>query len=108
MASQTPKCRVTVLKKVYNKDLIDEYLDTSQWYPGPCERFEVGQEFEVDLYGMPQDLCDCCPFAWADIRHDIMTVACGGDMPGLKQAGTALSGCRDWFRPVIFKVERLS
>ena len=29
------------------------------------------------------------------------------EMPGLKQRGTILSGCTDWLRPVIFKVERL-
>lgn len=29
------------------------------------------------------------------------------DMPGIKQRGTVITGCTDWFRPVIFKVERI-
>jgi uncharacterized repeat protein (TIGR04076 family) len=28
-------------------------------------------------------------------------------MPGMKQRGTLIVGCTDWFRPVIFKVERI-
>ncbi len=41
------------------------------------------------------------------IRRGILAVAYGGDMPGMKQRGTIVTGCTDWFRPVIFKVERL-
>jgi uncharacterized repeat protein (TIGR04076 family) len=47
-----------------------------------------------------------CPWAWADIRGDIMTIMAGGDLPWIKQRGTTITGCTDWFRPVIFKVER--
>lgn len=43
----------------------------------------------------------------ADIRRDILTVAYGGDVSGMKQRGTVTTGCTDWFRPVIFKVERM-
>jgi hypothetical protein len=28
-------------------------------------------------------------------------------MPGVKQRGTTITGCTDWFRPVYFKVEGL-
>jgi uncharacterized repeat protein (TIGR04076 family) len=27
-------------------------------------------------------------------------------MPGFRRRGTVITGCTDWFRPVIFKVER--
>ena len=54
--------------------------------------------------GMPEGFC---AWAWADIRKDILTVVIGGNMPGLRQPGTIITGCTDWFRPVIFKVERV-
>jgi uncharacterized repeat protein (TIGR04076 family) len=36
-----------------------------------------------------------------------VTVLGGGRFPGMKDSGVAIAGCSDWFRPVIFKVERL-
>jgi len=30
-----------------------------------------------------------------------------GNIIGMKQNGTVITGCTDWFRPVIFKVERI-
>ncbi len=107
MSNEIPKCRITVLKRTVNQDLIDEYLDDEYQDHGVCECFQEGQEFEVDVSTMPEDFCSCCPWAWADIRQDIMMVAYGGNIPGIKTAGTTITGCRDWFRPVIFKVERM-
>lgn len=101
------KCKITVLKRILNQDLIDEYLDDSYKDIGPCEHFREGQIFEIDPSVVPEDFCACCTWAWADIRDDIMTIAAGGNIPGMKHGGTVISGCRDWFRPVIFKVERM-
>jgi len=101
------KCRITVVKRILNKDLIDEYLDDPYRDIGACEHFREGQVFEIDPSVVPEDFCACCTHAWADIRDDIMTIATGGDVPGMKKSGTVISGCRDWFRPVIFKVERM-
>ena len=71
-----------------------------------CDCFTDGQEIVIDDYsGVPDGFC---AWAWADICRDIMTVAMGADMPGIKQPGTIITGCRDWFRPVIFKVERIA
>jgi uncharacterized repeat protein (TIGR04076 family) len=100
-------CKITVLKRTLHQDLIDEYLDDENRGVGLCERFREGQEFVIDPTTVPQDFCACCPWAWADIRDDITTVAVGGDIPGMKQPGTIISSCRDWFRPVLFKVERI-
>jgi uncharacterized repeat protein (TIGR04076 family) len=83
MSFEMPKCRITVLKRTLNQDLID------------------------DPYGVPEDFSGRCVWAWADIRKDIMTVAMGANMPGIKQPGTVITGCTDWLRPVIFKVERV-
>ena len=61
---------------------------------------QVGQEFVIDHpFVMPENFC---PWAWADIRKDILTVAAGGDLPWMKQRGLLISGCTDWIRPVIF------
>jgi len=106
MPFETPKCKITVLKRTVNQDLADAYLDLED--PGgfgPCERFKDGQEFVIERpFDMPENFC---PWAWADIRHDILTVVLGGDRPWIKQRGTVIAGCTDWFRPVIFKVERI-
>lgn len=98
------KCKITVLKRTINQDLIDEYLDETYKDIGPCECFREGQEFVIDPTVVPEDFCI---WAWADIRKDILTVAYGGDMPGMKRRGTVIVGCTDWSRPVIFKVERM-
>lgn len=107
MASEMPKCKITVLKRTVHQDLIAEYLEEEHKDHGLCELFKEGQEFVVDPTAVPDDFCSCCPWAWADIRNDILTVAAGGNMPGIKPRGTVITGCRDWFRPVIFKVERM-
>jgi len=107
MSFDMPRCKITVLKRTINQDLIDEYLDDTHKDIGPCERFRDGQEFVIDPWVMPEDFCACCAWAWSDIRRDILTVAYGGDMPGMRQRGTVITGCTDWLRPVIFKVERM-
>jgi uncharacterized repeat protein (TIGR04076 family) len=108
MPEANPKCKITILKRTLNRDLLDEYLSEEYKDLGPCELFSEGQEFVLDGYeemaAVPEGFC---AWAWADIRHDILRVASGGDMPGLKQPGTAITGCTDWMRPVIFKIERI-
>jgi uncharacterized repeat protein (TIGR04076 family) len=105
MSFGLPKCKITVLKRTLHQDLANEYLDDSYKDMGLCECFEDGQEIVIDPgAGVPEGFC---AWAWADIRGDIMTVAYGGSMPGMKQRGTLITGCTDWLRPVIFKVERM-
>ena len=106
MKSTMPKCKLTVLKKSLNKDLIEEFISDEYTGMKPCEIFEEGQEIIIDpnLAQVPDGFCH---WAWADIRKDIMLVASGGDVLGMKYKGTVITGCSDWFRPVIFKVERI-
>ena len=108
MSIQIPKCKITILKRTIHQDLIKEYLTDDCHSLNPCERFQDGQEFvlesEVDFQKVPEGFCD---WAWADIRKDVLFVAFGGNMPGYKERGMAITGCSDWFRPVIFKVERM-
>ena len=105
MSSEFAKCRVTVLKRTINQDLVDEYLDEEYHDVKPCEVVKEGQVFVLDLMQeVPEDLCT---WAWADIRKDMIALASGADMPGIKYPGTAIAACSDWFRPVYFKIERL-
>ena len=105
MSDGLPRCRITVLKRTVNRHLIDEYLEDEYKNHGVCECFEDGQEFVIDPHSMPEEFCACCP--WADVRQDIMFAASGGNMPGIKPKGTIITACRDWFRPVYFKLERM-
>ncbi len=96
-------CKITVLKRTLNQDLVDQFLETEGDF-GACEMFTDGQEFILDHpFKQPEGFC---PWAWADIRADIMNIMSGGDLPWIKQRGVTIAGCSDWFRPVIFKVER--
>lgn len=101
-----PKCKITVIKRTINRDLLEEYIEDKFKDMKLCERFKDGQEIIIDpnLAQVPEGFCH---WAWADIRHDIITIASGGNIIGMKQEGVTITGCSDWFRPVIFKIERL-
>lgn len=103
MSSQMPKCKITVVKRTINQDLIDEYLEIPQEHPGPCEYFSEGQEFIVEQVWEPPE--GFCAWAWADMRKDILIAVGGGRFPGMKRSGIVITGCSDWFRTVIFKAE---
>jgi uncharacterized repeat protein (TIGR04076 family) len=106
MSFEMPKCKITVLKRTINQDLIDEYLDDAYQGIGPCDCFRDGQEIVIgDYSGVPEGFCAS---AWADIRKDMLAVAMGANMLGIRQPGTIIAGCLDWFRPVIFKIERMA
>jgi len=105
MPGDISRCKITVVKRMLNQDLVDAYLNVEEGL-GACQRFSDGQEFVVESpFEMPEGFG--CPWAWADIRNDIVMLATGGGFPWMKQPGTAIVGCSDWFRPVIFKIERL-
>lgn len=106
MNSPMPKCKITVVKRTLNKDLIDEYIDDQLTDLKACDVFKDGQEIIIDpnTAKTPDGFCH---WAWCDIRKDIMTIAYGGNVRGMKENGTIITGCSDWFRNVIFKVERM-
>ena len=101
-------CRITVLKRTINQDLTDEYLNRETDFGksfGLCPAFTEGQEFEVAApFRVPEGFC---AWAWADLRHDLLSLASGGSIPWIRQPGVAIVGCTDWLRPVYFKIERL-
>ena len=106
MTEALTNCKITVIKKSLNKDLIEKYLDDKNQNITACERMELGQEFLIqDLTKPPEGFCE---WAWADIRHDILNVASGGNSPGFKKQGTLISACTDWSRPVYFLIEKIN
>lgn len=44
------KCKITVLKKMFNPDLAEEYRRADVHY-GPCPYYEEGDEFTVEHMG---------------------------------------------------------
>ena len=100
------KCKITILKRTLNNDLIEKYLIDKYKNIEPCERFQEGQEFIINPTSatVPKNFCD---WAWADIRKDIMIIASGGNLKWFKSPNMTIVGCTDWFRPVYFKIERI-
>lgn len=97
------KCKITVLKRMVNRDLIDEYKARNLF---PCQNFQDGQEFFTDSWGLPPE--GFCTSAWAAIKGYIGVVITGGDLrPWVNQEGTAIACCTDGYRPVVFKIERV-
>ncbi|HSG28559.1 MAG TPA: TIGR04076 family protein [Candidatus Krumholzibacterium sp.] len=99
------KVKITVIKRTIDEELIRDYISDRYGGMQKCDRFSEGDVFYVDhLFDPPEGFC---PWAWADIRRDIMLVGTGGGMPVIRQPHTLISGCTDWFRPVIFKLEQV-
>ena len=65
------------------------------------------QEFLIDPSKAPEEFCKCCSWAWADIHDDIRYISSGANMNGFKEKGIVITGCTDWFRPVIFEIRRI-
>ncbi len=96
------KIKITVLKRMFNPDLSNEYA-----LPGnvPCEHFSEGQEFFVRGLAKPEGFCD---WAWDDIHKSVMTLLFGGDFScWMKKGNTIVVCCTDGIRPVVFGLERI-
>jgi uncharacterized repeat protein (TIGR04076 family) len=99
------KCRITVLRRTFDRELIAQFIDDGHADMAPCEVLRDGQEFIVEQFHQPPE--GFCSWAWADIRQAILRVAAGADFPWMRERGVEIAGCSDWFRPVIFKIERI-
>ncbi len=98
------KCKATVVQRGVNRDLADAYLKKPE-NCSACTRVADHQEFIIsNPFEMPQGIC---PWAWADIRPFILTIASGGSLGMMKNRHTALATCSDLFRPVTFKIEKM-
>lgn len=97
-------CKITVLKKEFYQDLVDDYLKEPSKMK-ICNMVDINQEFLVtNPFAMPEKMCAS---AWADIRPFIMTMATGGEFEMMKHKDALIAICADPFRPVVFRIERL-
>jgi uncharacterized repeat protein (TIGR04076 family) len=101
------KCKITVLKKNFDKELADEFgVDGLS----ACPMLKEGQVFYAD-YACPADFC---AEAWKAIYQYVFSLAHGAGKDGglfyfgdwIRKPGVAICSCNDGLRPVIFKVEQ--
>lgn len=98
-----PKCKITVLKRMLNPELAQEYRQDEVQL---CEFFEEGQEFIIDGWSGPPD--GFCDWAWYDIQRIFVALMSGGTFgPAMKNERSQIMCCTDGFRPVVFKLERI-
>ena len=106
------KVKVTVIKKECYEDLQEQYLANPK--SGPCDRFEVGDEFIFDGFGGPpefwtKDGRPRCTEVWDCISRYVYTALQGGSiMKGwTNDEKMMIACCNDGTRPVVFKIERI-
>ncbi len=98
------KCKITVVKRSVNTDLVNEYVTEPNIFP-ICNKVEDGQEFLVSSpFDLPEGICAS---AWADIRPYVIAIASGGSFSMMKKPHSILATCTDPFRTVIFNIERV-
>ena len=98
------KCKITVLKRTFDKELADEYGAEGL---GACPMLKEGQVFYAD-WECPEGFCN---EAWKAIYQYVFTLAHErakelfyyGDW--IRKPGVAICSCNDGLRPVIFKIE---
>ena len=96
-------CRITVMRIVNHKDLMEKYENPIQH---ACDMRE-GQVFITDGWKKPEGMCDR---AWETLSPFVMTLAHGGQdiYDGwMKNKRSAMISCNDGFRPVSFYIEAI-
>jgi uncharacterized repeat protein (TIGR04076 family) len=89
------KCKITVLKKVFNEELYRQYPYGTA---AACGRLEEGQTFITDNRWDPPE--GFCLWAWGELQPMIHGIHSGSDV-------VKISCCTDGLRPVTFKLERV-
>jgi len=99
------KVKITVAKKLSNKDMFGDNPPAECTNEPECAEVELGQEFIIRAaLECPPGLCS---WAFADIQREIAHLFLGINYPWMKEKGVILSCCTDGCRPVIFKLERI-
>ena len=96
------KCKITVIKRCINEELIQEYVSIEDFKL--CPLFQVGQEYILENVEMPANFCS---WAWIDIQRGVADMMNGIDFPWIKEKGKHIACCTDGFRPVVFLIERI-
>lgn len=97
------KCRITVVKKVWHKDLSVKYENPIRH---ACD-MEEGEVFEVLDCQKPDGFCDS---AWVSIYPYVFALANGAEdlYDGwMIKKRSAMVSCSDGFRPVSFLIETI-
>ncbi len=102
------KCKITVLKKTFDRELAEEYGVEGLT---ACPMLGEGDVFFAD-YACPQGFCD---EAWKAVYQYVFSLAHGLGKDGalfyygdwIRKPGVAICSCNDGLRPVIFKIERM-
>jgi uncharacterized repeat protein (TIGR04076 family) len=102
-----PRARITVLKRTFQQDLVDEHVRDEAFKAqfGTCSVFEEGQTFiSEDWPSKPDGFCER---AWPNICHEVAMVMYGASIPWVAAPGFTITCCNDGLRPVIFLIERV-
>jgi len=98
------KCKIKILKRTINKDLVKEYCQSNVDY---CPCFKEGDTF-IAGFDQPDNFCG---WAWNDIYRFVSVLLSGGNYSSgvfngwMKKENEMIACCTDAVRPVIFKVE---
>ena len=100
------KCKITVLRKNYYREIADDYIAKKLKPYGPCDIFKKGQEFITDGFsGIPEGFCT---WAWNDIYKSIIAFITNGDFGmWFENKNMFITCCTDGVRPVVFKIEKI-
>ena len=94
------KCRITVLRRLFFQDLLDEYKIVADH--GECNKMKEGDVFITGgRFGntKPEGFCE---FAWRAIQIQACILAGGGKA---YNRDFNIACCNDGIRPVIFHLE---
>ena len=99
-----PKCRITVLKKLFLEDVASEYRNPKAWF-GSCPFFEEGQTFVCDdVSDRPLEFP--CDWAWNDIHKVVLGICTDADYGRwMKNPKSWVACCTDGVKPVVFRLE---
>jgi uncharacterized repeat protein (TIGR04076 family) len=99
------KVKITVLRKLFYRDLAETYL-TEGTKVGACPILNEGEEYIFTGQAiMPQGFCQ---WAWIDIYKSVNALSAGATFtPWNNKDSMQIYCCTDGIRPVIFKIEAL-
>lgn len=95
--------KITAVRKVEHKDLIDAYENPIEH---ACD-VQVGDVFVSRGGEMPEGMCES---AWGSVKQFVLELANGGSnfFDGwMKNPHSTMISCNDGFRPVSFYIETI-
>ena len=95
------KCKITVLKREFYKELASEYIPIPDF--GPCHMMKEGDVFITGGPFGSQIPTGFFDMPWQSICLQAVTLAGGGKVFGHDDVHIAC--CNDGVRPVIFRLE---